>query len=277
MGESVRRKMGRPRIVILGAGNVATHLAVRLAELPVRLSIWSRSDAGLEALLLKAPDAGAIRSLDEVPLDADIYIISVPDSAIAGVADALPKVSGTVAHTSGSIPMEVLSDAGHKRVGVVYPLQTFSKDNAVDVKGVRFFVEGNCSESTKSVTDFALELCGRPEYVHYADSAMRAELHLGAVFACNFVNRMLQVADERMRKNGLDLSVYAPLISETVAKAFAVSPEKAATGPAVRRDFGVMRSQLAKLSGAEAEAYIVMSALIMNIPLEECRKKLTES
>ncbi|MDE5794055.1 MAG: hypothetical protein K2I08_04995, partial [Muribaculaceae bacterium] len=67
------------------------------------------------------------RSLEGLQTDADLYIIAVSDTAVKEVADKLPATNGIVVHTTGSVPMEVLSDVACKGYGVIYPFQTISR------------------------------------------------------------------------------------------------------------------------------------------------------
>ncbi len=94
------------KVSVIGTGNVGTHLCVAL------------SDKVDELVSVNS------RTLEDLPLDSDIYILSVSDRAISDVAARMPAVRGIVAHTSGSIPMDVLTPYTD-RAGVFYPLQTF--------------------------------------------------------------------------------------------------------------------------------------------------------
>lgn len=257
--------MGVPRTVILGAGNVATHLATALNGHVELRGIWSRSadNAKILAGRLGCP---VLTSPAEVPADTDLVIISVVDDAVVRVSALLPPVRGIVCHTSGSVPMSVLTDAGHRRAGVFYPMQTFSKNRQVDMHQVPFFIEGSDDYTARTLHSIAGDIS---KSVRYADSAVRARLHLGAVFACNFANELWRIAADTVRPVGCSLDVYRSLIRETLDKAIEMGPENARTGPARRRDLDVMRHQASCLDGAEKHIYGVISELISGIPAEK--------
>ena len=77
------------KIVMIGAGNVATNIAKTLAnigETPVQ--IWSRTLASAETLA-NAVGTCATSDWDSVVKDADVYIVAVKDDAMLNVIDLL--------------------------------------------------------------------------------------------------------------------------------------------------------------------------------------------
>lgn len=167
-----------------------------------------------------------------VPEATDICLIAVTDNAIAEVASRLPKGIGIVAHTSGTTTIDTLAFLPGRK-GVFYPLQTFTKGRPVDLRKVSFFLEGDSDSTVNDLSELAEMLGGK---WRRADSATRKSLHIAAVFACNFLNRMLGCAGEILADEGLGLDVIRPLVEETVAKAWEKSPEEGQTGPARRGD-----------------------------------------
>jgi len=201
------------KIVIVGIGNVGTNLMHALQGKSKVIAIRGRGD-------------------DTIPDDADFYILTVPDKAISEVCGRIPETTaGIIMHTSGSTPLSVLS--GRKRYGVLYPLQTFTKDVTVDFSGLDIFIEASDDTVLRHIRELALLLSPN---IRYADSDIRLKLHIAAVFACNFTCRMLTHADRILRQCGYDISALRPLIRETIDKAMTIGPEKAQTGPARRHD-----------------------------------------
>lgn len=249
-----------PRIAILGAGNVATHLALSFGH-EVVAQIWARDIVKARALAERV-GTSATSSLDDIIDDADLYIISVSDDAIAQLAARLQGRRGLWTHTSGSIPASVLDGVGTER-GVFYPLQTFSADREVDMPRVPIFLEASSPEAMDTLRRAAHLLTPR---VYEADSERRRRLHIAAVFACNFTNYMWVAADRLLGDDGLDLSVLAPLIEATAAKAVAGNPEAGQTGPARRGDRGVIASHEAMLADRPElrEIYTLISQSILN-------------
>jgi predicted short-subunit dehydrogenase-like oxidoreductase (DUF2520 family) len=232
------------KVVCIGSGNVATHMAVALkasgAEL---LQIWSRELENARRLA-SVVGAEAIADLQLLTRSADFYIISVKDDAIAQIAGALDGLNGLVVHTSGAADMELLSS--FRRYGVFYPLQTFSKSRPVKFDRVPLCLEAVDADAMEQLKGIALRL-GSPVYV--VSSEKRRILHLAAVFACNFVNHLYALGHRILEERELDFEMLRPLIAETAGKVQEDFPEHVQTGPAVRNDEQTLLKHLALLNG----------------------------
>ena len=68
-------------------------------------------------------------------------------------------------------------------------------------------------------------------HVRRLDSAQRLKLHVAAVFANNFTNHLLGIADALLAEADLPAELLAPLVRETVDKALANPPFAVQTGP----------------------------------------------
>lgn len=223
---------------MLGAGNLAWSLAPALQHAGVRVShVWSRNAAKARELAdsLGAPTL-AVGSLDDVPRGEPLYVVALTDSAIADVARRMHGCGGIWAHTSASVEPAVMTPAS-PAVGVLYPLQTFTRGRRVELRDVPVFVEGSDAATLATLLAIAERLSNR---VTVASTAGRRLLHVAAVFACNFTNRMLAVAHSLLASEGISLDVLRPLVEETVAKAMQADPAECQTGPARRGDLGVM-------------------------------------
>lgn len=251
--------MSSPKVIILGSGNVASHLLEAFVAAQVSCGLWSHNAAHARALAARyAGDTVEVfDSLADIPRDSFFYVIAVSDNAVAAVAADLGPVEGVVVHTSGSVPLQEPYAEG--RYGVFYPLQTFSRDVEVKLSEVPFFVEGNAPAVTEMLKELAA-LLGANAYE--ADSSDRAQLHLAAVFASNFANSLWVVAEGILAKAGYPLAVLEPLLKETLRKAMAMGPRQAQTGPAVRNDTKVLSRQMDKLEGVPLEIYRLITDLI---------------
>lgn len=246
-------------IVILGSGNVATHLANALDKEYKVVQVFSRHINNAHELASTLKDCSYTDKIDKLIRDADLYLISVCDDAIEKIANDMPEVKGIVAHTSGSVDIHALNGNGRSQ-GVFYPLQTFSKDKSLDISKVPFFIEASDSDTEKSLKDIASALS---EKVYSIDSAQRQTLHLAAVFACNFFNHMLTVSSRILNTDGIGIDVMLPLIEATINKAMTMSPHEAQTGPAARRDFSTITKHLDLLQGYDKEIYSIVTKAII--------------
>ena len=232
------------KVVLIGRGRVATNLLPALQK------------AGHEVVSVNS------RTLEELPTKADVYIISVKDSALQEVARQATKgrESQLFVHTAGSMPMNIFSGMA-THYGVLYPMQTFSKERLVDFNGISLFLETTDDVSMERLKMLAETLT---PHIYELDSAGRKHLHLAAVFACNFVNHCYALSAEVLAAKGLPFSVMLPLVDETAQKVHELAPREAQTGPAVRGDQNVVQMQASMLEG-KPEVKAIYEALSNDI------------
>ncbi|MDR0987970.1 MAG: DUF2520 domain-containing protein [Prevotellaceae bacterium] len=249
-------------LVLVGAGNVATRLGIALHRQGFSiLQVYSRT---LEAAASLAYQTGArpTTSLDELIPDADLYLVSLKDDVLPELIPRIAqgKTNALLVHTAGSIDMDVWK-AYTANYGVLYPLQTFSKQREVEFAQIPFLIESNQPQSTQLLKQVAATLSHR---VYEATSSQRRALHLAAVFACNFVNHFYDEAAELLRAQDLPFDLLLPLIDETARKVHQLTPREAQTGPAVRDDQEVIRRHLELLHNCPSEQalYRLMSRQI---------------
>lgn len=248
------------RIVIIGAGNVATHLAKALDNKHDIIQVYSKELANAQTLAKLLKNASYTDTLSHISQDADLYIISVKDDAIKDIVSEIKFDSGIWVHTSGSVAIDIFATS-FSNYGVLYPLQTFSKDVEVNISEIPFFIEGNKKANTTKIEDVARALSNQ---VLYADSSQRKSLHIAAVFGCNFVNHLWTQADEILHDAGYEFDILVPLIKATLNKAALISPIEGQTGPARRGDKNIMQSHEQMLPPSKAKLYNILSQSIIN-------------
>lgn len=240
--------------VIIGIGNVAYHLAKALSQNGMKpTAVFGRNREELKRISneLDIPAATAVP-------EADLYIIAVSDSAIQEVSMLISKKDCLVAHTSGSLPKEILS--GDYRKAVFYPLQTFTKSKALNYKEIPFFIEAENDADESLLKALAGKIS---EKVMSSTYESRKYIHLTAVFACNFANHLFARAKEISDSQSIPFDYFIPLIDETVAKIHSINPKDAQTGPAVRNDKRVMEIHKSLINDpVKMEIYNTLNASI---------------
>lgn len=229
------------KIVLIGAGNLATHLGKALhAAGHDMVQVFSRTMQSAETLA-SLLDAEPLTDISKVSDDADVYIFSVKDSALEQLISQLCGGEKKVfLHTAGSMPMSVFREKA-LHYGVLYPMQTFSKQREVDFSIIPCFIEANDEFALKQIEGLAGQISHR---VYQLSSEDRKYLHLSAVFACNFANHCYAASQELLQQHGIPFDVMLPLIDETAAKVHGMTPKEAQTGPAVRYDENVIGKQI---------------------------------
>ena len=222
------------KIVIIGSGNVAYHLAKAFQENKIPVSqLFGRNENDLNFISEQLQIPFSTTQLQ----DADLYLICVSDGSISEVSKLITKENCLVAHTSGSLPKEILE--GNFRKASFYPLQTFSKSKDLDYKEVPFFVESDDDNDLELLKNLALNIS---EKVMVSTYEKRKYIHLTAVFACNFVNHLFARAKEISDSQEIPFDYFLPLIKETTAKIEILEPKLAQTGPAIRNDERVLKA-----------------------------------
>lgn len=247
-------------IVIIGAGNVGTRLAIALQKAGCQITqIAGRREDAVKSL---ASDLGCPWTLssEEVIKRQDLYLLALPDQALDEILPRLGLSDELIVHTSGSLPMEVLSPYSDN-IGVFYPLQTFTRSRKIDLCEVPFMIEANRIDNEELLILLANKLSRN---VKVANSEQRQAMHIGAVFASNFSNHMYDIANQLFNDYGFDFDLLAPLILETAKKAIEMGPRNAQTGPALRMDMKVIEKHLAMLRN-RPEAYELYKRISENI------------
>jgi predicted short-subunit dehydrogenase-like oxidoreductase (DUF2520 family) len=224
------------RIVLLGTGNLATRLGLALHAKKIEIiQVFGRSISdGIH--LSKQLECSFTSLKHEIKLDADLYFLAVTEEAIPEILVNSPIKNQLVVHTSGSVPMEILS-AFSNNYGVFYPLQTLSKQREVDFSTIPVCIEASSQDNLEKLYELANLISGQ---VFHIDSAKRLQLHLAAVFVCNFVNHLYSIGEHLLQDQNLDFDLLKPLILETALKVMTFPPEEVQTGPAMRGNQSIM-------------------------------------
>jgi len=250
-------------IVLIGAGNVATHLAYAFENAGLQiLQVYSRTVDSAKTLAENLY-TDFTTNINDLNPDADLYVISLRDDAVSLIADTLNLKDKLVVHTSGSLSMMSIETIS-KNIGVFYPLQTFSKVRKVTFSDIPVCIEANTEKNENLLLGLANSISNNVKLIN---SEEREVLHLAAVFACNFPNFMYSASENILINNKLDFNLLRPLILETALKIQKMNPVDAQTGPAKRGDQKIMNQHLEMLKnypGLET-LYKMISAQIQKL------------
>ena len=235
------------KIVLVGAGNLATRLGLELKAKGCNIvQVYSRT-AESATILGEQLNVPHTTNTVEIMKRQDLYIFSIKDDALPEIISNIDYTGGLWVHTAGGVDSAVFRDKA-ERYGVFYPLQSFSKTRVFD-----FFKVPVCIEAANEADYSYLESIGKliSDRVIAMNSEQRRYLHLAAVFSSNFVNHLYVVAFKLLEEQGMDGSVLLPLMEETEAKVHTIHPFDAQTGPALRNDRNVMEKHLSLLNDNE--------------------------
>ena len=253
------------KIAILGAGNVAWHLAPALEDAGHEVTeVYSRDLQKATEITERVYSAQPKDELDFSDSKAEIFILAVKDSAITEVADEVILPEGSIlVHTSGAMPLDILGYSSASYTGILYPLQSFTKGRKMDMEEVPFLLEAEDQETLQKLKKLAKSLSPLTYVVRSKD---RKAVHVAAVFASNFTNHLIGISEEIMRRQGLDFEMLKPLIIETISKCLQIGAKKAQTGPALREDYETLEDHHRFLSYNDqlAEIYRLISQDIID-------------
>lgn len=240
-------------ITLVGYGNVGQQLARALVGAP---------GISLKQIYTRTPEDDrheGVQFMHELTdlLPTDLVLLAVPDDAIAEVSNALPEGIGLVAHTAGSVAMDVIK---HERRAVFYPLQTFSKERTPNWQEIPICIEAAHLRDLEQLLHLGQAISPK---VYSIDSEARLRLHLAAVLVNNFGNYLMGMAGTQLEEAGLPSDLILPLMQETMDKLKDLSPDQAQTGPAIRDDWHTMQRHLELLTDSDQKAlYSLFSQLI---------------
>lgn len=227
--------MSIKNITLIGSGNVAHHLGMRLQERGLKIvEIYSRT-AKNAVNLAERLKVKAITQLSNLEQNSDLYILAISDDAIAKVATKLVAIlpnKSCVVHTSGVTPSRVF-EGKFQQYGVVYPLQSFSKSKAANFEQIPICVDASNEVLLTQLKQLAQQISLK---VYEIDDEQRAYLHLAAVYANNFTNYLFHVAHQILEKQNIPFELVQPLMLETAQKVQQNTPKLMQTGPAIRGD-----------------------------------------
>jgi len=278
-----RRTMtGKPSVAIVGAGSLATFLAVALndAGFPITEIVTRDSPRSRQRARTLAAKVGAqIVTANSAALDANLLWFCVPDREIRGAAWVLSdhlvarsltqqKVNVRFAlHSSGALSsreLDPLRKAG-AAVASVHPLMTFVARAHPSLTGVPFAMEGD-DEATRVARRIVRELGGESFSL---PAARKAAYHAWATMTSPLLLAFLVTLEEMARAAGLTREdarhKSLPIIRQTLANYSRLGPAQSFSGPLVRGDAETVAKHLAVLKqhpGAR-EVYVALARAAM--------------
>ena len=165
-------------IFLIGSGNVAFHLAPALKDAGFNIEKVMSQNPTTGNELAEKLNAGFSTNITNDSEFNGLVLICLKDSSISGFAESHYYPKAVVAHTSGSLPIEVLQTCSPNS-GVIYPFQTFTRSGQISLSEVPFLVE-----ASNKATGLFLEKLARKisSFVIQAKPEQRANLHLAGVW-----------------------------------------------------------------------------------------------
>ncbi len=265
----------KPRIAIVGAGNLARALAVALDAAGykiVQVIARDRQTSLRRARRLAAEVGASAVTAAKAQIQADLVWFCVPDSAIAGAAKALKGAadwSGKVAlHSSGALTSDGLAELRRRRAAVasVHPLMTFVRGSRPSLEGVPFAVEGN-RRAVRMARALVVDLRGQPVAILKRN---KPAYHAWGMFISPLLTALLSASERVAIAAGVPRNAakqrMLPILRQTLANHAALGASGASSGPIVRGDVETVKKHLTVLRQIPAvrEVYLVLARVALH-------------
>ncbi|MBI3146817.1 MAG: DUF2520 domain-containing protein [Pseudogulbenkiania sp.] len=264
-----------PRLSIIGAGRLGRTLGRLAHGAGYRvIDVLCRDQAHAQQAVAFIGGGRAVTSVAQL-IPAELYLLAVPDAAIADTAQSLADArvvpaGALVFHASGAGETSLLAPLVEKgvRIGSLHPAFSFAEPaRAVSAFGGTLCAlegeEGVCAELER----LAEALGGRP--FRLAPDG-KAAYHAALSMASNFLVTLNELALNVAAQAGIEPAVASQLIGglmrQTLDNVLALGPAAALTGPIVRGDAGTVARHLAVIDdGLCAEAYRAMGKATLRL------------
>jgi len=283
-----RKRKQKPELSIIGSGRLGTALALALASKGYRLkSLVARTPQSARRaadLLSRTVQVLATKNLASL-LPAEVFLITVPDDQIAGVAVELSslvldgKRRPTALHTSGALSAEVLTPLRDKgwQTGSLHPLISISASDST-VYGAYWSIEGD-PPAVRLAKAIVQDLAGKSFSIRSEDKPL---YHAAAVMSSGNVVALFDVALEMLAECGLDRktahNILLPLIASTVRSLEAKDPAQALTGTFSRGDVETVKRHVAALRNKKLVDALEVYRLLgkRSLKLTKAHSQITE-
>ena len=240
------------KISIVGFGQVGRTLYHYFLQNGVRIEqVFVRN---VNKMLEKEPEIHFSSQL-ETFATVDLILICVQDDHISEIIQKIPQTQA-VAYTSGSVELTPFE----KNVGVFYPLQSFAHLPQNALPNIAILIEAKNPEFAKQLEAFAMRFFNTCSSINSED---RKQLHVAAVFANNFTNHLVHLAQKHCEENNIDFNLLKPLLLETSKKWMDFSAFDLQTGPAKRGDNKIIEQHQKLLAVEMSEIYETLTQSIV--------------
>jgi predicted short-subunit dehydrogenase-like oxidoreductase (DUF2520 family) len=288
--------MRKPTVAIVGAGSLATFLAVALNDAGFAITEIIARDAPRSqrhARALAAKVGARTVTAHSAALDATLLWFCVPDREIRSAASALAGhlAARAAAHKKNRVPSKVLSKvrfAFHssgallsreleplRKAGIavasVHPLMTFVAGTHPSLTGVPFATEGDHAATqvarriVRKLGGESFSLPATRKAAYHAWATLTSPLLLAFLVTLEKAARAAGFTRKDARRKSL------PIIRQTLANYSRLGPAPSFSGPLIRGDADIVARHLAVLKKhpGPREVYVALArAALRGLPVQ---------
>jgi len=243
----------KPRIAIVGAGNLASALARSLygAGYGIEQIISQASAQSLRRARKLSREVGAASSsIARADIQAEIVWFCVPDRAIASAASSLRRAADwdgkVVLHSSGALTSDELAVLRRRGAAIasVHPMMTFVRGSRPSLTGVPFAIEGD-QKAARAARAVVLSLGGYPFAIR---KEQKEAYHAWGMFASPLIISLLAAGERvavaaRVSRRAARERML-PILRQTLANYARLGAPESFSGPIARGDLETVRKHL---------------------------------
>ena len=267
-------RSAKPRIAIVGAGNLAGALAVslRAAGYGIEQIISRKGVASLRRARRLARETGTAAVLAvQAQIRAKIVWFCVPDDAIADAARSLSKATDWTAkvalHSSGALTSDELSVLRRQGAAVasVHPLMTFVQGSRPALAEVPFAIEGD-PKAVRTARAVVRDLRGRTFSIVKEQKQL---YHAWGMFVSPLFTALLASSENVAVAAGVDRKSarerMLPILRQTLANYARLGAAGSFSGPIARGDLETVKKHLGVLRGVPGarEVYVALARMAL--------------
>jgi predicted short-subunit dehydrogenase-like oxidoreductase (DUF2520 family) len=265
------KRAAKPRIAIVGGGNLATALAASLHVAGYEIDqIIARANASSFARARRlAGEVGASAVVAQhARIRAAIVWFCVPDAAIASAAKSVAKAAdwkGKVAlHSSGALTSDELGVLRRQGAAVasVHPLMTFVRGSRPTLAEVPFAIEGD-AKAARAARGIVRDLGAKPYSIR---KRHKSAYHAWGMFTSPLFTELLAASERVAGAAGISRKAakarMLPILRQTLANYARLGAAESFSGPIARGDVATVEKHLKVLRqvpGAR-EIYVALAA-----------------
>ncbi|MGA7292568.1 MAG: DUF2520 domain-containing protein [Terriglobales bacterium] len=279
-GKPIDNRTAGPSVAIIGAGRLATFLAVALRGASFLISeiVARDSKASVRTARKLAAKVGARAvTANSAVLDAKLLWFCVPDREIRRAASALAdrlrpaeKHKCLYAfHSSGALlsgELDPLRKAG-AAIASVHPLMTFVAGANPSLKDVPFALEGDAAaiqvarRIVRQLGGQSFLLPAKRKAAYHAWATMTSPLFLAFLVTLEEAARVAGFARDDARRKSL------PIIRQTLANYSRLGPARSFSGPLIRGDSEIVAThlRLLKKNSKAREVYATLARVALQV------------
>ncbi len=265
------------KAVIIGAGRIAYSLVNALINSGIEIvQIISRNLESARSLAEKFDLNNFTSDLNKISTEANLIFICVNDSEIKNAAGKIslieyPFNNKLFIHLSGAENIEVLNSLKDKGglTASMHIMQSFPSKEIVEIKNCYTAIETESEIAGKKLFAIA-ELLNLRSFKINSES--KSLYHLAGVFAVNFLNGNLFIANQLLQNAQVNIDVFElmkPIIETCLKNISQKGIEKSLSGPIDRGDILTIKKHLKSLDNIDdksiKESYILQSLNLVHV------------